>query len=51
MNKFNGVLKEKFPLHLKESEFRFNCRIQNKNMYNKLKKILIELNETYIFKP
>jgi transposase-like protein len=42
MNKFNGILKEKFPLHLKESEFRFNCRIQNKNMYNELKKILIE---------
>jgi len=38
--KFNGVNKEKFPLHLKESEFRFNCRIQDKNMYNELKKIL-----------
>ena len=34
LNKFNGVTREKFPLHLKESEFRFNCRIQNKNMYN-----------------
>lgn len=42
LGKFNGVTKKKFHLHLKESEFRFNCRIQNKNMYNELKKILIE---------
>jgi transposase-like protein len=25
LSKFNGVKKEKFPLHLKECEFRFNC--------------------------
>lgn len=42
LNKFNGVTRAKFPLHLKESEFRFNCRIQNKNMYTELKKILME---------
>jgi transposase-like protein len=42
LNKFNGVTKRKFPLHLKESEFRFNTRIQNKNIYNELKKILKE---------
>jgi transposase-like protein len=40
LNKFNGVVKRKFPLHLKESEFRFNTRIQKKNMYTELKKIL-----------
>ena len=40
LNKFNGVTKEKFPLHLKESEFRFNTRIQDKNIYSELKKIL-----------
>ena len=42
LNKFNGVTREKFPLHLKESEFRFNCRIQKKNMYTELKKILMK---------
>ena len=42
LNKFNGVTKKKFPLHLKESEFRFNCRIQDRNIYTELKKILKE---------
>ena len=32
LNKFNGVHKHKFPLYLKECEFRFNHR--NKNMYD-----------------
>ena len=32
LNKFNGIHKEYFYLHLKECEFRFNCR--DKNMYD-----------------
>ena len=35
--KFNGLTDEKFILHLKESEFRFNNRKQN------LYKILLEI--------
>lgn len=38
--KFNWVNNEKFALHLKECEFRFNCRLQNENMYKQLLKIL-----------
>ena len=40
MTKFNGVPKHKFELHLKECEFRFNCRLQKENIYNKLKDVL-----------
>ena len=40
LNKFNGIKKEKYNLHLKESEFRFNCWLQRENMYKKLLKIL-----------
>ncbi|MCK9467397.1 MAG: hypothetical protein M0P94_03650, partial [Candidatus Absconditabacterales bacterium] len=40
--KFNGVSKEKFALHLKECEFRFNCGIEGEDIYNKLSKILKE---------
>ena len=36
MNKFNGIHKSKFLLHLKESEFRFNNR--DGNMYKELLK-------------
>ena len=39
LSKFNWIKKEKFALHLKESEFRFNCRLQKENMYNKLLKM------------
>lgn len=39
LSKFNWIKKEKFTLHLKESEFRFNCRLQKENMYNKLLKM------------
>lgn len=35
MRKFNGIRKSKFPLHLKESEYRWNNRL---NMYNDLLK-------------
>lgn len=38
--KFNWVPKQKFELHLKECEFRFNCRLQKENIYNKLKNLL-----------
>jgi len=36
MNKFNGIRKDKFLLHLKESEFRWNIRTSGDNMYSRL---------------
>ena len=38
--KFNGIKSNKFPLYLKECEFRFNCWLQKKDLYNELKKLL-----------
>lgn len=38
LRKFNGIQKEKFYLHLKETEFRFNYR--DENLYAKLLKML-----------
>lgn len=38
--KFNWVPSDKFVLHLKECEYRFNCRLEWENMYNKLLKLL-----------
>lgn len=38
LRKFNGINREKFILHLKESEFRFKYR--NENLYDKIFKIL-----------
>ncbi len=40
LTKFNGVPKHKFLLHLKETEFRFNCRLQNIDMYKQLSHLL-----------
>ena len=40
MRKHNGILKDKFYLYLKESEFRFNNR--NKNLYNLLSKFMFK---------
>ena len=37
--KFNEIKSENFPLYLKKCEFRFNCRLQNKNLYNEIKKL------------
>lgn len=37
--KFNWIPKHKFDLYLKECEFRFNCWLQNVNVYNKLRKL------------
>ena len=36
LHKFNWLSKLTFALHLKESEFRFNCRLQKENMYKKM---------------
>jgi len=36
--KFNGIHRSKFLLHLKESEFRWNMRINSVNMYQELLK-------------
>lgn len=38
LNKFNGIQKTKFLLHLKESEYRWNIRINNGNIYQELLK-------------
>lgn len=38
--KFNGIQKDKFILHLKETEYRFNTRLQDKKLYNALLKLL-----------
>ena len=38
--KFNGIKPDKFPLYLKECEFRFNYWLQKKNIYDQLKKLL-----------
>ena len=40
LSKFNWIKSDKFPLHLKECEFRFNTRLQNKNLYNEIKKVV-----------
>jgi transposase-like protein len=40
LRKFNGISKHKFPLYLKESEFRFNCWLQHLDMYKQLLSIL-----------
>ena len=34
--KFRGISKNNFILHLKETEFRYNTKIQNQNLYKKL---------------
>ena len=38
LNKFNGIQKTKFLLHLKESEYRWNIRTNSGNMYSELLK-------------
>lgn len=38
LNKFNGIQKTKFLLHLKESEYRWNIKTNNGNMYLELLK-------------
>ena len=40
LTKFNWVPKHKFELYLKESEFRFNCWLQNINVYKQLRKLV-----------
>jgi transposase len=44
LSKFNGIKSDKFMLHLKETEFRFNCRLQKENIYKQLLKILKSFN-------
>jgi len=38
--KFNWIKKEKFIYHLKESEFRFNCKLSQKDINKELLKLL-----------
>ena len=40
LRKFNGIRKEYFIYHLKESEFRYNCKRTNQNILKILPKIL-----------
>lgn len=40
LSKFNWIKKTKYELHLKESEFRFNCWLQKESIYKKLLKLL-----------
>lgn len=47
LNQFNWIPRHKFALHLKECEFRFNCWLQNKNMYKCLLKILLDFNKPF----
>jgi len=42
--KFNGIKKEFFLLYLKESEFRYNVRIEKWNLYKILLKKLRNFN-------
>jgi transposase-like protein len=44
LSKFNGIKKEMFYYHLKESEFRYNCRIMKEDVYKKILKILRKFN-------
>jgi len=44
LNKFNWIKKEYFYYHLKESEFRYNCRIMREDLYRKVLKILRKFN-------
>ena len=36
LSKFRGISKNNFILHLKETEFRYNMKLQNQNLYKKL---------------
>ena len=36
LSKFKGISKNNFILYLKESEFRYNMKLQNQNLYEKL---------------
>ena len=40
LSKFNWIKKENLLLHLKEWEYRFNCRLWWEKMYNKVLKLL-----------
>ena len=40
LSKFKGVKKEFFYLHLKETEFRYNMKIEGKNLYKELLKLI-----------
>lgn len=44
LQKFNWVKKKKFPLYLKECEFRFNCWLQEEDVYKSLRRIVKKYN-------
>ena len=44
LSRFNGIKKAYFEYYLKESEFRYNCRISWKDIYKKILKLLRKTN-------
>jgi len=40
LSKFNWIRKDKFELHLKESEYRFNCKLWKKKIYEEVSKLI-----------
>ncbi len=44
-SKLNGIQKQYFYYHLKESEFRYNCRIMKQDINYTIQQILIEFNK------
>lgn len=44
LSRFNGIKKVYFEYYLKESEFRYNCRIQWKDIYKEILKLLRKIN-------
>ena len=40
LSKFKGIKKENFLLHLKETEFRYNVKIQGQDLYEILLKLI-----------
>jgi len=42
---FNGVKKSYFHLYLQETVFRYNMRVQKKNLYKETLKLLRKFNE------
>ena len=38
--KFRGIKRENFVFHLKETEFRYNVKVKNENLYKILLKLI-----------
>lgn len=40
LGKFRGIGRDNFALHLKETEFRYNTKINDENLYQNLLKLI-----------